>query len=112
VRDAAAGGSLEAAVYDARRRTLGKWRPAGDVAQVVADLPHPEVKLAVPASVVDTEPFPVEPKREEDKAPWYRTPWGTGAIIGGTVLLTAAAILLATPEPDVMRDYHWVKPVW
>ncbi len=111
VRDAD-GGGLEAAVYDARRRSLGAWTPAGDVKAVVATLPSPEVKLAVPVTAAEPTHLPIDLGRTEDKPPWYRTPWGTGAIIGGTVLVTAAVIFFATPDANVDRTFMVPGPEW
>jgi hypothetical protein len=111
VRDAD-GGGLEGAVYDARRRTLGAWKPAGDPQAVVATLPHPEITLAVPAKAVDTHQRPIVEEDRGERTPWYSTPWGTATIIGGTVLVTAAVIFLAAPAGDVMQLYNVGGPVW
>lgn len=102
-------GGLEAAVYDARKRTLGAWTPVADDAALVAAIPRAAVpQIALPDEREQPPAFRFdEPPPVEEPRPWYRTAWGTTVIVGAALVVGSSILFVALPdgtsEPPALR---------
>jgi hypothetical protein len=119
----AEGGALEAAAWDVRTATLGAWVPIADGGKALV------ATVARAATTPIAVPRPDEvAKRVPDKRPgdgrdpkdggvkqpsWYRTWWGTGLIIGGSVLLVGAVVAATSPDGEALPpSWTITDPRW
>jgi hypothetical protein len=94
-----------AAVYDAGTGRLGSWLTGTDA--VVAALPG-RVDLTVRDLGVGPDPLAPPPARR----PWYRTPVGVAALVGGGVLVAAVLVILLSPVGETTQMYDIQPPEW
>jgi hypothetical protein len=106
---------IEHAVYESKSGALSEWTFHAQGRTFVSTLPRASTSplvVAGPVSVSHTDMLPpvTDDRTRPPPARWYRTWWGTAAIIG-TVVLTTSVVLVAT-QPDSDPGIVVDRPTW